>query len=137
MERKPLRLIRTPRGETVLDMGQNMVGWLRFRVHAPRGRTLKLQFGEQLENGCFSRANLRTAQAAFTWRSDGVSRLAEPFFTWYGFRYVLLEGFDEPVDPEDFTGCVVCSIQCEVICSAIRSFPTEGLEKSGEISLHP
>ena len=46
MERKPLRLIRTPRGETVLDMGQNMVGWLRFRVHAPRGRTLKLQFGD-------------------------------------------------------------------------------------------
>ena len=109
MERKPLRLIRTPRGENVLDMGQNMVGWLRFRVHASKGRTLKLQFGEQLENGSFSRANLRTAEAAFTWQSDGVSAVAEPFFTWYGFRYVLLEGFDEPVDPEDFTGCVVCS----------------------------
>ena len=109
MERKPKRLLRTPRGETVLDMGQNMVGWLRFRVHAPKGRTLKLQYGEHMENGCFSRANLRTAEAAFTYRSDGVSRIAEPYFTWYGFRYVLLEGFDEPVDAEDFTGCVVCS----------------------------
>ena len=109
MERNPLCLLHTPRGETVLDMGQNMVGWIRFRVDAPKGRTLRLQFGEQLENGCFSRVNLRTAKAAFTWRSDGVSRIAEPFFTWYGFRYVLLEGFDDPVDVADFTGCVVCS----------------------------
>ncbi len=109
MERKPLQVITTPRGETVLDMGQNMVGWLRFRDRAPQGRILRLQYGEQLEKGCFSRANLRTAKAAFEWKSDGAGRWAQPFFTWFGFRYVLLEGFDVPVDPEDFTGCVVSS----------------------------
>ena len=109
MERKPQRLIVTPRGETVLDMGQNMVGWLRFPARGPKGRVLRLRFGEQLEHGCFSRANLRTAKAAFTWRCDGEEKTASPFFTWYGFRYVLLEGFDEPVDPADFTGCVVSS----------------------------
>ena len=108
-ERKPLRLLRTPKGETVLDMGQNMVGWLRFPVRGERGSVLHLQFGEQLENGCFSRANLRTAKAAFTWRCDGEDRVAEPMFTWYGFRYVLLEGFEEDVDPAAFTGCVVSS----------------------------
>ncbi len=113
-ERKPLRLIKTPRGETVLDMGQNMVGWLSFRVRAPRGKTLRLRYGEQLEKGCFSQANLRTAKAAFEWRSDGSEHLAEPFFTWYGFRYVLLEGFEAPIELEDFTGCVVSSALEEI-----------------------
>ncbi len=108
-ERKPLALLRTPKGETVLDMGQNMVGWLRFPVSGPKGSVRKLQFGEQLEDGCFSRANLRTAEAAFTWVCDGKARSAEPFFTWYGFRYVLLEGFPEDVRAEEFTGCVVSS----------------------------
>ncbi len=109
MELKPRSVLTTPAGETVLDMGQNMVGWLRFRAKGQRGRILRLQFGEQLERGCFSRANLRTAKARFEWRCDGSERIAEPYFTWFGFRYVLLEGFDGPIDPEDFTGCVVSS----------------------------
>ena len=108
-ERAPQRLIRTSKGEIVLDMGQNMVGWLRFPVRASKGKTLRLRFGEQLEKGCFSQANLRTAKAVFEWRSDGGEQMAEPYFTWYGFRYVLLEGFSEPLDLGDFTGCVVSS----------------------------
>ncbi len=108
-ERRPLRMIRTPKGETVLDMGQNMTGWLRFRVRGEKGRILRLRFGEQLENGCFSQANLRTAKASFEWRCDGGQQIAEPFFTWYGFRYVLLEGFQHSVELKDFTGCVVSS----------------------------
>lgn len=45
-----LRLLRffTPAGETVLDMGQNMVGWLQFRCGAPKGARIHLQFGEIL-----------------------------------------------------------------------------------------
>lgn len=108
-ERKPLRILRTPKGETVLDAGENVTGWLRFRAAAPKGTALRLQYGEQLENGCFSRANLRSARAAFEWRCDGNERMAEPFFTWYGFRYVLLEGFGETPAPEDFTVCIVSS----------------------------
>ena len=108
-ERKPLALLHTPKGETVLDMGQNMAGWLRFPAAGEKGTVLRLQYGEQLERGCFSRANLRTAEAAFTWVCDGTERTAEPYFTWYGFRYVLLDGFPADVRPEDFTGCVVSS----------------------------
>ena len=100
-ERKPQALLRTPRGELVLDMGQNMTGWLRFPVSCPKGTVLKLHYGEHLEEGCFSRENLRTAEAAFTWVCDGEARIAEPFFTWYGFRYVLLEGFPAEIRAEE------------------------------------
>lgn len=107
--RQPLKLIHTPKGETVLDLGQNMVGWLRFRVREPKGTALTLRYGEILQDGCFFRDNLRTAKAEFHYLSDGEEAVAEPWFTWYGFRYVLLEGFTQPIRLEDFTGCVVSS----------------------------
>lgn len=107
-ELKPVAVITTPAGETVLDMGQNMTGWVKFRTRAPKGTHLKLSYGEILQDGCFYRDNLRTAKAEYHYISDGNEATAEPMFTYYGFRYVKLEGFG-PVDKEDFTGCVVYS----------------------------
>ena len=108
-EIKPEGIITTPRGELVLDMGQNMVGWLRFTAKEAKGTKLVLSHGEVLQDDCFYRDNLRTAKAQYTYFSDGAERIVEPHFTFFGFRYVKLEGFSEPVSPEDFTGCVVYS----------------------------
>jgi len=106
---KPIEVIHTPAGETVLDMGQNMVGWLQFRCQATKGARIHLQFGEILQKGNFYNDNLRTARAEFTYISDGVPRDVRQHFTFYGFRYVKLEGWQGPVDPEDFTGLVIHS----------------------------
>lgn len=108
-EIQPLAVIHTPAGETVLDMGQNMTGWLRFRTHAPAGTEIHLQFGEVLQGGNFFRDNLRTAKAEYRYIADGSDALVEPYFTFYGFRYVKIEGWDGAVNPADFTGCVVYS----------------------------
>lgn len=108
-EFQPLQLLHTPAGETVLDMGQIITGWLRFPVCIPEGQSLRLQYGEILQDGCFYRENLRSAKAEYVYHSDGKAHLLEPFFTWYGFRYVKLEGFGESVRAEDFTACVVHS----------------------------
>ncbi|MFA9556712.1 family 78 glycoside hydrolase catalytic domain [Evansella sp. AB-rgal1] len=108
-ELKPIELIHTPAGEVVLDLGQNMTGWLRFTSKAKKGTKQKLEYGEILQNGCFYRDNLRTAKAQYTYISDGNERIVEPKFTFYGFRYVKLEGFGENLSLEDFTGCVVYS----------------------------
>ncbi len=105
----PRELIRTPAGETVLDMGQIITGWLRCRVCVPAGRKLRLQYGEILQDGCFYRDNLRSAKAEYVYISDGEAHTLEPLFTWYGFRYVKLEGFDEGISLDDFTACVVHS----------------------------
>ena len=106
----PREIIRTPVGETVLDMGQIITGWLRCTVHVPSGRRLRLQYGEILQDGCFYRENLRTAKAEYVYISDGEEHVLEPLFTWYGFRYVKLEGFDDNLSPADFTACVVHSV---------------------------
>ncbi|MDO4337759.1 MAG: family 78 glycoside hydrolase catalytic domain [Eubacteriales bacterium] len=106
---KPIEVIHTPAGETVLDMGQNMVGWLSFRCHAPKGTKLFFQFGEILQDGNFYNENLRTAKAEFTYISDGNEREVRQHFTFYGFRFVKVEGWEGEPDPEDFTGLVIHS----------------------------
>ena len=110
-------LIRTPKGEQVLDFGQNLVGVLRFVNRLPRGKKLYIQTGEVLQQGCFYRDNLRSAKSEFTYISDGQIKDVEQFFTFYGFRYAKVEGLD-PVDPADFTAVVLCSdlketLKCE------------------------
>lgn len=106
---KPIEIIRTPAGETVLDMGQNMVGWLAFDCAAPRGAKIRLQFGEILQGGNFYNENLRSARAEFTYISDGQRRSVRQHFTFYGFRYVKVEGWDGAPRPGDFTGLVIHS----------------------------
>ncbi|MCK0472784.1 alpha-L-rhamnosidase [Halalkalibacter sp. APA_J-10(15)] len=108
-ERTPIEIIHTPAGETVLDFGQNMTGWVRFKVDKPHGHELKLEYGEILQNGCFYRENLRTAKAEYVYISKGDVREVQPYFTYYGFRYVKLTGFGEMIQPEDFVGCAVYS----------------------------
>ncbi|MDQ8735613.1 family 78 glycoside hydrolase catalytic domain [Paenibacillus sp. LHD-38] len=108
-ERKPIEVIHTPAGETVLDMGQNMVGWLRFRTDAPKGTVIRLQHGEVLQDGNFYRENLRTAKAEFQYIADGQEAVVRPYFTFYGFRYVKVEGWPGELSIDDFTGCVIYS----------------------------
>ena len=107
--REPIAVLHTPAGETVLDMGQNMAGFVVFRCSEPKGTRLRLQFGEILQDGNFYRDNLRTARAEFVYISDGMSRTVRPHFTYYGFRYVKLEGFAGAITPDRFTACAVYS----------------------------
>ncbi|MGG1617750.1 family 78 glycoside hydrolase catalytic domain [Paenibacillus sp. NRS-1782] len=106
---KPVEIITTPAGETVIDMGQNMVGWLEFRTKAPAGTVIRLQHGEVLQEGNFYRDNLRTAKAEYVYTSNGEKAVVRPQFTFYGFRYVKVEGWPGTLNLEDFTGCVVYS----------------------------
>ena len=106
---KPAAIIHTPNGETVLDFGQNMVGWASFRIDAPQGTEVLLQYGEALQDGCFSQENLRSAKAEFTYISDGRPAQVKPCFTFYGFRYVKVEGWPDKLTLDDFTGHVIYS----------------------------
>lgn len=107
--RKPVALLHTPAGETVLDLGQNFAGWLRFEADFPAGTEVRLRFGEVLQDGNFYNGNYRSAVGGFRYVSDGRRETVEPRFTYFGFRYVLLEGWPEAPKLEDFTGCVVHS----------------------------
>ncbi len=101
------KYIRTPAGEDVLDFGQNFAGWVRFSVSLPEGEELFLQFGETLDqHGSFYRDNMRTALAELRYISDGKPAEYAPSFTFFGFRYMRIQGLDN-IRPEDFTAEVI------------------------------
>lgn len=102
------KLVITPSGEQVIDFGQNMAGVVRFVNRLPRGKQIRIQTGEILQNGNFYRDNLRTAKSEFIYISDGIEKEVEPMFTFFGFRYAKVEGMDE-VNPEDFTALCLSS----------------------------
>ncbi|CAM4212355.1 glycoside hydrolase family 78 protein [Paenibacillus alkaliterrae] len=108
---QPLTLITTPKGETVLDFGQNLVGWVRFSVQGHAGMSVELRHAEVLDReGNFYTANLRSAKQLITYVLKGGERETfEPHFTFQGFRYVQLTGFPEAVALEDFTAVVLHS----------------------------
>lgn len=101
-------ILHTPAGETVIDVGQNMTGIFRLRVKEPKGTQIHLQFGEILQDGNFYRDNLRTAKAEYIYISDGAPHVLEPKFTFYGFRYVKVQGISH-LNAEDFTALVLHS----------------------------
>ncbi len=110
-ELKPVSVIYTPEGDTVLDMGQNMVGWIRFKVTGKKGTKITLRHAEVLDkHGNFYTANLRTAKATDTYiLKGGGEEVFEPHFTFHGFRYVAVSGYPGKLNPDDFTGIVIHS----------------------------
>ena len=107
----PVKVLKTPGGDTVLDMGQNMVGWIRFRLSAPAGTVITLRHAEVLDKtGNFYTANLRSAKQTIRYTAKGQgTETFQPHFTFQGFRYVSVRGWPGEVNPGDFTGMVVHS----------------------------
>ncbi|SIS92431.1 alpha-L-rhamnosidase [Alicyclobacillus vulcanalis] len=105
----PIRFIKTPSGDEVIDFGQNMVVWVEFRIEAPAGTKIELEHAEVLDkNGEFYTGNLRTAQQRDIYICSGHGEETySPHFTFHGFRYVRVKGWPGDLDITKFVGCVV------------------------------
>jgi len=109
-----LRLITTPKGEQVIDFGQNLVGWVVVRLKGHPADSILLSHAEVLDKaGNFYTDNLRAAKAEDTYIPGGQgnsdTEVFEPHFTFHGFRYVRVEGWKGPVDISDFTAVALYS----------------------------
>jgi len=103
-------LILTPKGEIVLDFGQNLTGYVRFTVTGAKGKCVRLRHAEVLDkDGNFYTANLRSAKAEMMVFLNGKTETFQSRFSFQGFRYVQLVDWSEPVDPANFTAVVVHS----------------------------
>ncbi|MGC9359729.1 MAG: family 78 glycoside hydrolase catalytic domain, partial [Anaerolineae bacterium] len=118
---RPLAILKTPSGETVADMGQNMAGRVRLRVQGPAGTTVTLTHGEALdEHGNFTIAHLQMPMAGaelqqrvqYTLKGDGVEDY-EPRFTFHGFRYVKVEGWPGELRHDHLEGIAIYSAMPE------------------------
>lgn len=99
---KPVELIHTPAGEQVLDIGQEIAGTFALRIHESAGTKIHIQTGEILQQGNFYNENLRSAKSEYIYISDGTEKVLMPKFTYYGYRYVKIEGVSN-LKTNDFT----------------------------------
>ena len=110
-------VLHTPNGQTVLDFGQNLAGYMEVTVSGESGHTCSMVFGEKLnEEGNFTVANIAWKGEYDTCHfqtneliCDGEKHFYKPRFTVMGFRYVLLQDWPEKVEPENFTAIAVYS----------------------------
>jgi alpha-L-rhamnosidase len=108
---KPVALLRGPRNEVILDMGQNMVGWLRFDARGEAGRHITLYHTEVLDrDGALYRKALRSAaqKVEYILPDDRVHTL-QPHFSFQGFRYVQVDNYPGEIRLDDFTGVALHS----------------------------
>lgn len=88
------RIITTPKGERVIDFGQELTGYVEFTVKAKRGEKIKLSHGEMLDkDGNFYNDNYRSAKAELYYICRDGEQTYHPRLTFYGFRYVRIDEF--------------------------------------------
>ena len=94
----PVEIWTSPAGHTLIDYGQNLVGWLRFSVQGDAGSEITIKHAEVLEHGELGTRPLRSAKATDRLILSGALDEFEPTFTFHGFRYVEIEGWPGGVD---------------------------------------
>lgn len=92
----PVRHIVTPKGEHVVDFGQNLSGYVEVQVHGTPGDVVKISHAEVLDSsGNFYTDNLRKAKQEMKYILSGKDDILKPYFTWQGFRYIRFDEYPQ------------------------------------------
>lgn len=105
----PRAVFTDPNGDTVIDLGQNIAGFMSFTLEAPEGTVIRMEHAETIDRqGCFYKnimgANKDQMDVYITKEGKQTYR---PVFTYHGFRYVRLTGWPGIPSTEDFMAHVV------------------------------
>ena len=119
-ELSPVSITRLGSGNQIVDLGQNINGWIRLsRLGAP-GKTVTLVYGEALgADGDVTQDHLRphdfripgkflgAGQVDSVVASGAPGEVFEPRHTTHGFQYISVQGLDAALEPADIVGCMV------------------------------
>lgn len=103
-------VFRSPAGETIVDFGQEVTGYVEFAVNAKAGDRIRVLHGEVLDqDGNFYNGNYRSAKAEINYTCREGYQVWHPHLTFFGFRYLKLADFPGRPSPEQFTAIAVYS----------------------------
>lgn len=117
-DKEPVRVIKSfvpkaiftdKNGDTILDLGQNIAGFLSFSVDADEGCVIRLEHTEVLDReGCFCKniMGMNKDQTDVYITKSG-KQTYRPVFTYHGFRYVRISGWPGTLSIENFMAHVV------------------------------
>jgi len=106
-----IEVIHTSAGETVLDFGYNLVGYVEITLpDGKAGDRIRYTHAEILDkHGNFYTENLRSAKQQVTYIARDGYQTYKPHFTFMGGRYVRLDEYPYEVDPANFRFIVIHS----------------------------
>ena len=106
----PRTSFRTPKGELVIDFGQNLTGYMAFELDAHAGEKLSVSTAEVLDrDGNFYTANYRSARSQLHYICREGQQSYKPRFTFFGFRYLRIDEAPESFRPEQIYAIVLHS----------------------------
>lgn len=115
-ERFTPKVFKDVNGDTVLDFGQNIAGYIEMRMTGlKKGQKVTLVHGEDIKDGAFSLSNLlfmgdRPHFQQVDYIAKGLAlETYKPMFAIFGFRYVKVMGYEGKILPDTFTAIAVYS----------------------------
>ena len=102
----PIKIFPISGEKYIIDMGQNMVGWLKIKLEGKKNHPITMRFAESLKkDSTLYMDNLRGAKVTdiYTPAKDSIFTWS-PVFTYHGFRYVEISGLDSQPELSNFTG---------------------------------
>lgn len=105
-------ILTSPKGETIVDFGQVMVGGIRLIAQGRPGTEIKMEFTEVLDkegNFINNVSGVNRDQTDYYILKGGESETFEPRFTFHGFRYVKISGYPGELKRENVQGIVLGS----------------------------
>jgi len=107
---KPVKIFITPKGEYVIDFGQNIAGYVSLDLTSKSGDKIVISHAEVLDNdGNFYNANYRSAKARIEYTCRDGHQVYTPHFTYFGFRYIRLDERPYNIMPDNLTAVAVYS----------------------------
>ncbi len=111
-ERPAVSVIKTPKGELVLDFGQVVAGRVRLEAEGEAGTEIILEHSEVLDKDGNYLNNIvgrnKDQRDIFILKGDG-KEILEPTFTFHGFRYVKVCGYPGKLTKEAAKAIVLSS----------------------------
>ena len=106
----PVKYLKTPKGEDVIDFGQNFTGYINVIIKGKKGEKISFVPSEILDkDGNFYNANYRSAKSFFSYTLTGNSDSFKPFFSFQGLRYIKLIDKPSVISKDNFVGIMVHS----------------------------
>lgn len=109
----PACIFTTPKGETVVDFGQEITGYVEISLDGQKGECVALSHAEVLDKeGNFYTENYRGAKAKYLYFCKDGHQTYKPRLTFYGFRYIRIDQFPggpQNASPANFTAIVLHS----------------------------
>ena len=106
----PANVFTTPKGEQVIDFGQNLTGVMAFTLTAKAGERLAFSCAEVMDQeGNFYTDNYRDAKSRLVYVCREGEQSFRPKHTYFGFRYLRVDEAPEGFDPWQVQGVVLYS----------------------------